>query len=172
MITFPAAALRAFWEHCLLKIMKEPVEGTAYLSLNELCGHVEHRLLAGAGRNLLFCALPGLLNLILAVPLVMADAGNLFILGAGMRNLQTGLISPLFFVYILFYWLGASLLCNLFPLYEDAMHLLDVSSNAKGIKKVPLWALARVIYAGAFLERHGINVLIAAMVTVTAYILK
>jgi len=161
LLTAPAALLKAFWEHCLLKLMKEPVEGTAYLRRNELCGHTEHRLLSGVGRNALFCLIPGLLNFIFALPLLAVSAVNLFWLGIGVRDIQTGLVTPLFFMYVLFFYIGVSLWCNLFPLYEDAVNFSHEAANAAGLKKA-LLPLAASIRAGAFLERYGLNLLIAA----------
>lgn len=167
LLTFPGAFLKAFWEHCTLKLLRVPVEDASFLHLNELFGHIEHRLIEGKAKNMVFCILPGLLNGLLSVPLLFTSSVNLFYLGVGMRDAATGLINIMFFVYVAMFWVGISLWCNKCPLYEDVLQLKeklyagDVGKVKKALTVIPV----SVISAGSLLERYGLNVLTFAGVT-------
>ncbi len=163
-ITFPGAFLKAFWEHCMLRLLRVPVEDTSFLRLNELFGHIEHRLIKSRGKNAVFCLVPGLLNGLLALPLLLTGALNLFYLGIGWRDAVTGLTNIMFFVYIIMLWVGLSLWCSKYPLFEDVVQLREqiYGENAGAAAKVLLFVPTVIVYIGAFLERYGINVLIAA----------
>lgn len=167
LLTFPGTFLKAFWEHCILRIMRIHVEDRKYMSMNEMCGHIEHRLIKSKAKSFLFCLLPGVINGILALPMLFAGAVNLFYLGAGMRDITTALLSPLFFVYIVIYYLGAALWCNKYPLFEDVLHLWDeiFRRDTPVIAKILLFIPTSVMYAGAFLERYGLNFLLLAAAT-------
>mgnify|MGYP000880987645 CR=1 FL=1 len=167
LLTFPGAFLKAFWEHCILKLLRVPVEDASFLHLNELFGHIEHSLIEGKAKNMLFCMLPGLINGLLSVPLLFTSSVNLFYLGVGMKDAVTGLTNIMFFVYVIMFWVGMSLWCSKYPLYEDALQLKEKlhSEDAGRAKKALSAAPVAVITAGSLLERYGINVLLFAGAT-------
>jgi len=166
-LTLPGAFLKAFWEHLTLKLLRVPVEDASFLHRNELFGHIEHRLITSKAKNVVFCLLPGLLNGIIAVGLLLTSTINLFYFGVGLRDAASGLINILFFVYILMFWVGLSLWCSKYPLYEDIVQMKEIVYDEKTdiVTKVLLFIPTVVVYAGSFLERYGINVLLAAGVT-------
>lgn len=167
LLTFPGVFLKAFWEHCTLRLLRIPVEDTSFLQANELFGHIEHDLITGLRKNALFCFLPGLINAALSAPLLFTSSVNLFYFGTGARDAATGLTSIMFFVYIIMFWVGVSLLCNTFPLFEDALQLKDklFSEKTGTAAKVFLSVPSAIVLVGSFLERYGINVLLAGAFT-------
>jgi len=155
-LTFPAVAVRVFYEHVLLRLFKVPVENASVLQLNEFFGHTEHDLIDKTAKNLCFCTVPGLLQILFAVPMMLVSFLQLYVMGVTPINPQTGTVSAMFVFCIVLRCLGICLLSNVFPLYDDALNLWEQSLNAKGIGKL-LIVPAAIIRAGAFLERFSLT---------------
>ena len=109
-----------------------------------------------------------------AGPGFMNFNSGLFILLAGFMNLRYMGITvwdsvPLFILYALMVYVGASLLCSAFPLVEDAMNLYDLLYRQKKgniIGRIFAFIPTVITYAGAYLEKYCITfVLVAAGVT-------
>ena len=163
-LTFPGAFLKALWEHCVLRLLRVPVEDESFLHMNELFGHVEHSLITEKKKNIAFCLLPGIMNGILSIPLLFTSVLNLFYLGVGRHDAVSGLTNMMFFVYIVMFWVGLSLWCSKYPLFEDVVQMREQVYGEKNGKaaKILLFIPTVIVYVGSFLERYGINVLLAA----------
>lgn len=164
-LTFPAVTVRAFYEHVLLRLFKVPVENASLVQLNELFGHAEHDLINKTAKNFCFCILPGFLQILFAVPMMLVSYLQLYVMGVTAINPQTDTVSVMFVLCIVLRYLGICLLSNVFPLYDDALNLWEQALNKKGAGKL-LIVPAAVIRAGAFLERFGITALLLAVETV------
>ncbi|MBR2730768.1 MAG: hypothetical protein IKD72_02135 [Clostridia bacterium] len=159
-LTFPGAYLRAFWEHLTCRILKLPVEREGYLHLDETCGHVEHGMASRKFAAYLIETGPGFMNFITGLPLFLCGLIQLRILGVRMND-----NTALFFVYIAALYLGASLLCSLFPMVEDALnaHFLIYQAPGKNPLGMVFAALPHFIaLIGAYLEKYGVPFLLVA----------
>lgn len=166
LLTFPGAYLKAFWEHVACRMLGIPVENSDYLRLNEVCGHAEHQLTHSKAKTFLVCFLPSLFNLLLGASMFVTGYINLCLLDIGLTDPASKTKVIFFVVYIALLYLGSSLLCNLFPMYEDALNmweaLLSRSSGMNIILKIVLFLPAVVLIAGSWLERFGLTVLLTA----------
>ncbi|MBQ2842246.1 MAG: hypothetical protein IJE72_04345 [Clostridia bacterium] len=157
-LTFPGAYLRGFWEQLTCKILGLPVEVPGYLRIDEACGHVEHGLAQKGFSAYLMATGPGFMNLMTGFPIFLAGFVNLVYMGIRFSD------SPaLFITYILMTYVGASLMCNVFPLVEDAMNLYDVAYSQKKMNVVGRFFAfipTVITYAGAYLEKYGITVIL------------
>lgn len=107
--------IKGLWEHITCGILKLFVEDGRYLEPTEMCGHVEHELPQNKFNAFMICFLPSLINALLAVFLGGAGFMGLFILGVDKSV-------PVFWIYLVLYYIGISFFCNIFPLVEDAMN--------------------------------------------------
>ena len=163
-ITFPGAYLRAFWEHMTCLMLGLPVENTSYLRADEMCGHVEH-FLPQKGFSAYFGATaPGFMGLITGLPLVILGVFNLRFTGITFAD-----STALFVLYIALTYIGVSIMCCLYPQFEIAQNLWDItlqkirSEDKKSvIGGVFMFLPALVTYIGAVLERFSVPVLIWA----------
>ncbi|MBQ3151250.1 MAG: hypothetical protein IJB86_08415 [Clostridia bacterium] len=171
LVTFPAVMVRAFYEHILLKLLRIPVEKASYLQFNEMFGHTEHDLTKTLSASVWFCCIPGLLQVLLAVPMMAASFLQLYVLSVTPTDPQTGSVSIMFAVCIILRVFGIWLLCNVFPLYEDALNLWEKATQANGFAKVVALPIAAIVRAGAFLERFGITLLLLVAETCLLFFL-
>lgn len=114
-VTVFGSLIKGLWEHLACGAFKIFVEDGRYLQPTEMCGHVEHELSPKKTSAFLFCFLPSLINALLAFVLGGAGFMGLFKLGVKFSE-------PVFWLYIVLYYLGISFFCNIFPLVEDAMN--------------------------------------------------
>lgn len=157
-ITFPGAYLRGFWEHLTCKILGLPIELPGYLRIDEACGHVEHGFAKKGFASYLMATGPGFMNFITGFPMFLAGFINLAFLGIRPSD-STGL----FIFYVLLTYVGVSLLCNIFPLVEDAMNLFDVAFSQKKmniIGRIIFYIPSGIAFIGAYLEKYGITVIL------------
>lgn len=151
-LTIPGTILHAFWEHCLCRRFRCPVEDTRYFQANELCGHVEHAFMPTRARRFLICFLPFLFNLVL---------GLLIVIPAGVHVIKLQQYTNIF--YLLMLWVGISLLTSLFPLLEDAFAMWEsfygMGNETNIAVKILLFPIIAILMAGSFLERWGITLL-------------
>ncbi len=166
LLSLPGTVIRAFYEHIILKVFKVPVENASYMRMNELFGHVEHDLVTGVSGNLIFCCLPGFLQVLFALPMMTVSFLQLHVLGVTPIDPQTGTVSVMFIICAVLRIFGIWLLSNVFPLYEDSLNLFEKVGEINGFKKVILYPIATVVRAGAFLERFGLTFWILVAETV------
>lgn len=183
--------IKGLWEHISCGILKIFVEDARYLEPTELCGHVEHEMPKDRAKAFLVCFIPTIVNALLAF--FLGGAGFM-----GLFNLGVQKSSPVFWLYVVLYYLGVSFFCNMFPLVEDAMNNWDriyqsaltdedkakneeiKKSSDKGEKikkeaniftKILLFIPSAIMYGGAFLEKYCGTFIISIIVTVLAIFL-
>lgn len=164
-ITLPGAYIKAFWEHLTCRILRIPVENTKYMHYDEAFGHIEHEFAEGKAKSFLLCWLPGLVNALFGFVMLFAGYIGIFYLGVGPVNIETGKTAWIFYIYLVMLYLGLALLCNLFPLVEDAVNMWDKIYGKDGMHivwKIILFIPSIIIYAGAYIEKFGINIVISA----------
>lgn len=166
LLTLPGAYIKAFWEHLTCRVLRTPVENGKYIRLNEVCGHVDHQLTKSKAKSFLICFLPAIPNFIFSVAMFFTGFVNLCLLDVRTVDYATQTKVTFFAVYIVLLYLGSTLLCNMFPLYEDALNMWDMLYHYEGgahiVWKIILFLPAVAIVAGAWLERFGLTVLITA----------
>ena len=170
-ITFPGSFSKGFLEHVVCRMLGVNIYAAdKYVSRNELSGHIAVLPPSGYLKSFFVCFLPGLLNFIIGAAGYFCALSTLGLLGVGFNDAFSGSKAPLFFVYCFFLWFGVSMMCNLFPYYEDAQHMwktLYSHGNRAGLfAKIILFIPAVVIYAGAYLERYGLTLLINIAIAV------
>lgn len=157
-LTFPGAYLRGFWEQLTCKILGLPIEVPGYLRIDEACGHVEHAMAKKGFASYLMATGPGFMNFMTGMPLFWAGFLNLNYMGITYHDSL-----PLFILYVLMLYAGISMLCNIFPLVEDAMNLFDVVYSQKKtniIGRILMFIPSVITYAGAYVEKYGITLIL------------
>ena len=172
-ITFPGAFIRAFWEQLTCLLLSLPVEHKGYLRANEMCGHIEHILPKKAAAAYISATAPGVMGLISGLPLTVFGFINLRILGFAPADSVW-----LFILYIVILYVGISIMCCLFPQFEVAQNLWDItleklaSKEAKAkIGGIFMFLPALFTYVGAILERFSVPVVIWIVGTVIIFVL-
>mgnify|MGYP003425148020 CR=1 FL=1 len=167
-LTFPGAYLRGFWEQLTCKILGLPIEVPGYLRIDEACGHVEHGLAKKGFSAYLMATGPGFMNFMSGVFMFLAGYLNLKYMGITATDSV-----PLFVFYILLTYVGISLLCNIFPLVEDAMNLYDVAFSQKKMNAVGRFFAfipTVITYAGAYLEKYAVTVIFWIVAMVVSFV--
>ena len=156
-LTVVGSVLKGFWEHLTCRIIGIPVSDARYLQATELCGHVEHDFVRKKLPAFLVCILPGFLNLLLGAGMFVGGYFGLFVIKP-----HTG--ETIFWIYAIMLYLGASLLCNIAPLYEDALNNWDLlygkNSDAKLVAKIFAFIPSVIIFAASWLEKNALSVLL------------
>ncbi len=168
-LTFPGAYLRGFWEHLTCKILALPVEIPGYLRIDEACSHVEHSLAKKGFSAYLMATGAGFMNLMTGLPIFFA----------GFMNLRYMGITPydslgFFIFYVVITYIGFSMLCNIFPLVEDAMNLFEVAYKQKKLNIIGriFFAIPSAIaYIGAILEKYCITFIALAAAVILSFVL-
>lgn len=167
-ITFVGAILKGFWEHLFCRILGVPVQDARYLQANELCGHVDHDFTKSRTTTFLICWLPGIMNRVLGYGMLVGGFLGLF-------HVEAGMDTPIFWIYLVLYYLGASLVFNNAPLYEDALNNWDLfyGKDKKTNPVVKVLALIPSAYflVSAWMEKNAINLFVLIAVTVIGIIL-
>ena len=90
------------------------------------------------------------------------------------ENAETGEASYIFYVYILLFYLGVSLHCNIFPLIENALHMWRCSTARRRsyrVKVVLFIPAVIIIVAGAYIERYALSLLLyIALIAVSLFV--
>lgn len=166
-LTFPGAYIRAFNEHIVCRIHKLIVESRGYMRSDEASGHVEHFLAETKGSAAAIAFVPGIINFVAG--LVMLIAGLMPVAAMGMGPSRT----PVMFIAgVVFIYLGFSFLCNVYPLYEDALVLNDMIYGEDGadiVVKVLAFIPCKICLIGAKLDRYGVTFLVMAAITALAF---
>ena len=93
----------------------------------------------------------------------------------GLFHVEAGTDTPDFWIYLVLYYFGASLVFNNAPLYEDALNNWDLlyGKDKKTNPVVKVLALIPSAYflASAWIEKNAINLLVFVAVTVSGIIL-
>lgn len=164
LLTFPGAYMRCFWEHLTCRLFAIPVESDGYLRIDEACGHIEHAFPESRVRAYFIAAGPGFMNFITGLPMFAAGVTSLYTLGFSAGN---GIRAYIF--YIALSYVGGSLLCNCFPLVEDALFLWDRlygSDKANLFCRIILFIPTVRTIIGAYIEKYAVSVLLYAAAAV------
>ncbi len=128
-LTIPGTVVKGLWEHLTCGMLKVLVEDGRYLQANELCGHVEQEFAKSKAKAFLVNFIPTIINGLLAFFAGGAGFMGLFILdvvpGEKLEN------SVPFIIYVVLFYLGVSFFCNMFPLYENAIHSWSLIYQSK-----------------------------------------
>ncbi len=149
-LTFFGSGVRGFWEYCVCRIFKLPIEDIRCFKVSEMSSHMEHEFLTKTGQSFLMCFLPLILNF---------GLGSLFLLYGAYMVFYAGVVSALAVTLL---YVGISLYSNLFPSIEDALAFKEsvYGENGKGLPaKILLAPFVAVAVAGAYLERYSVSVL-------------
>ncbi|MDR2753478.1 MAG: hypothetical protein LBB50_04130 [Oscillospiraceae bacterium] len=117
MITYPGAFMKGFWEHCTCRILKIQVTDRRYLSSTKWCGHAAHAPALTPGKAFLLAWLPYFAQRVTGLIFLGASVGPLLVF-----NLRGQSDTSFFWLYVVFLFLGLSIICNSFPQWEDAKH--------------------------------------------------
>lgn len=163
-LTFPGAYLKSFFEHLVCRLVGIPIESARYMRGDELCGHMEHELADRKAKSICLCFFPGLFTFLLGAPLAAAGWLNICWLGVTPKALDGSASQPMFWVFLVMLYVGVSLLCNLFPLAEDALWLWqklykDKEHPTNIFFRIIFFIPSIIMMAGSFLERCGAQVL-------------
>lgn len=167
-LTFPGAFLRAFWEHFTCKLLGLPVEDPAYLRANEMCGHIDHALAKKGNAAFAVAFIPGLINFLTGFPIFLAGIVNLAVMELGASDSIS-----LFIISIAATYVGASLLCSLFPPIETVMNLWDVvfaEKKSNIIGRIAAFIPTILMYAGAYIEKYCVSFVIVAVLTILMFV--
>lgn len=172
-LTFPGSFMKGFWEHIACRMTRLAIEQPAYLNADENCGHVEHSWTQKRSQQITVCLLPAFFNLLFGLPLFCAGFLQMLYFGV-----LPGENITLFLLMLSMLYLGVSLLCNLAPLREDALHLWDLlyhkpAKRNKGllvISKILLFFPALFLRFCAFLEQYAINVLLFLLLLTAGFL--
>lgn len=156
-ITVIGSILKGFWEHLFCRILGVPVSDARYLQANELCGHVEHDFTKTKAITFFLNYLPGMMNRMFGYGMIIGGYLGLFYIKA-----QPNVVA--FWFYVVFYYLGVSLLCNNAPLYEDALNNWDLLYG-KGSKTnifAKIFAFIPSVYfiVSAWFEKNSLSLLV------------
>ena len=95
----------------------------------------------------------------IALPMLWACVLFLREWGVTLRSIETGGVSALFLVCVLFLYLAFTLVCNLFPSYEDALFLCDTwrkkGAAVRIATAIPVWLLRILVLLSRFGVWHA-----------------
>lgn len=167
-LTFPGAYVKGFWEHLTAKLLGLPVEIPGYLRIDEACGHAEHTMAKKGFSAYLMATGPGFMNFMSGFWLFFAGFMNLRYMGITHYD-----SIPLFALYVIMTYVGISMLCNIFPLVEDAMNLFDLLYRQKKgniIGRIFAFIPTVITYAGAYLEKYCVTVVLVIVFVVLGFV--
>ena len=163
-ITLPMAYLKSVWEHLTCVILKLAVEHKECLTMDEACGHVEHRLADKKAKAYFICALPSFVMTLVGAVTAAAGAIPLFYLGVS-KGFAVSERPGIFWLYVIFIYLGGSALCNMFPMVEDVMKMRSMIYGKEGANvfvKIILFLPVLWLTIGAYLEKYCVTFLLTA----------
>lgn len=156
-LTITGTALKAFWEQLFCRILAIPVQDAHYLQANELCGHIDHDFSESKIKTFLLCYLPGAMNRFFAYGMFIGGYLGLFYIEPASKT-------AIFWVYLVLFYIGASLLCNCAPLYEDALYNWELLYGKESKTNIAVKILAFIpsayFIATAWLEKYAVTTLL------------
>lgn len=149
-LTFPGAYVRCMWEQIVCRMTKTVVEDNRYVRDDEMSSHIDHEFTKSAQGSFAMCFVPMFFNLLGAVCLLFFP----FIIRAN------SVAATIFSTFAI--WFGFSLLCNSFPLIEDALNMMEKVYKKGNILQKIIYAPGAIIaFVGAYLERYNITAVVA-----------
>ncbi len=172
-ITLPMAYLKSVWEHVACVMLRLAVEHKECLTMDEACGHVEHKLADKKAKAYFVCAIPSFIMTLAAVVLAAAGAIPLFYLGV-CKGAAISSRPGVFWLYVAFIYLGGSALCNMFPMVEDVMQMRAMIYGKDGANifvKIILFLPVLWLTIGAYLEKYCVTFLLTAGAVAAGFLL-
>ena len=157
-LTFPGAYLRGFLEHIVAKICGCYIESDGYLRFDEVSGHTDHSFPRKKGGAVAIAFIPGILHFVFGLFLTAAGIVPLALLKVDSSH------HILFPAYVIVTYIGVSMLCNLFPLVDDALfckeRLYGKEGRANLFVRIIMFVPVLICVAGAYIERYSVNILL------------
>ncbi|MCR4615016.1 MAG: hypothetical protein K5756_02565 [Clostridiales bacterium] len=172
-ITLPMSYLKSLWEHITCVILRLAIEHKECIKMDETCGHVEHRLADKKASAYFVCAIPSFVMFLVALVTLAAGAIPLFYLGT-FKYLALAKRPLVFWLYVVFVYLGGSALCNMFPMVEDVLKMREKIYGKDGANlfvKIILFLPFLWLTAGAYLEKYCVTFLLTAGAIAAGFIL-
>lgn len=147
-LTYPGVIFRMVLTQLLCRIFRCKVKKVKYISLARPCAVVEHEKFPGAPKRFWLCFLPFFLSFVVGLAILLPSTLQLFHLGNAT------------FLNILMFWIGFSLICNMFPDYQDVCAMWSgIYKNEKTplIAKILLAPVNAVMLGGSWLEHMGLQ---------------
>lgn len=156
-LTYPGVLFRLVFTQIFCRIFRCRIKNIKYISLEYPCAAVEHEELPGAPKRFWLCFLPFLLSFAVGMMILFPATLQVFHLGnASLPN-------------VLLFWVGFSLICNMFPEYEDACAMWSgIYKNEKTpmIAKILLAPVNAVMLGGSWLAKRGLQMFAGVLIAV------
>lgn len=157
LLTFPGNLFRQLFAQVILRMYKCKIHGIQYFSLSRPCAEIRHEKIEGRWKLFFLCLIPFLLSFAAGVVIAVPMTLQVFHLGnAKLLN-------------VIMFWLGFSLLCNMFPQYSDACALWK-SFYGKGkanlFCKIIFAPVNALMFGGSWLMNNGLQFIFATVLTV------
>ncbi|MBR6005297.1 MAG: hypothetical protein IK063_03610 [Clostridia bacterium] len=167
-LTCPGAYLRGFLEHIVAKLSGCYIESDGYIRMDELSGHTDHSFPLKKKGAAAIAFVPGIFHFAFGVFLSIAGLIPLAHLKVDFSH------HILFPLYIVITYVGVSMLCNLFPLVDDALfckeRIYGKEGGANLFVRIVMFIPTMVCIAGAYIERYCINIIIIGALLVLMFI--
>jgi len=151
-ITLPGVYIRVFWQKFFASLIGIPVLDTSFLNSTAGAGHIAHGR-ARFSQLALYCLLPGFTSYLTGLPMFIL--GFAFLGPFGAVPVNGGV--ALFIVAIFMFYLGASLLSNVYPTIEDAKELWRFTRESSSVgAKIIAYPFSLVMLIGAYCETYGV----------------
>ncbi|MDR0883521.1 MAG: hypothetical protein LBN05_02795 [Oscillospiraceae bacterium] len=166
-LTLPGAYVRVFWEQLTASLLALPVTDTRFLQADKNAGHIRHGEAPSLAVLAVYNLIPGLLQLILGLPIWIVGFSLLVLFWHLPGEGQT----LLFAVGVATLYLGSALLSSLFPSRDDAAEFAKrVKESESTATKVFGYPIAAVLKCGALLERTGLTTIVPLLAYVTYFL--
>ncbi len=156
-LTYPGVIFRLVLTQLFCRIFRCKVKKVKYISIERPCAVVEHEELAGAPKRFWLCFLPFFFSFIIGLAILLPAALQLFHLGNAT------------FLNAVLFWIGFSLICNMFPEYQDACAMWSgIYKNKKTpmIAKILLAPVNAVMFGGSWLTYMGLHMAVGVLAAV------
>lgn len=166
-LTFPGAYLRGFLEHIVAKLCGCCIESDGYIRMDELSGHTDHSFPRKKAGAVAMAFVPGIFHFLFGMFLTIAGIVPLAHLRVDFSH------HVLFPLYVVITYVGVSMLCNLYPLVDDALfckeRLYGKEGRANLFVRIIMFIPTVICIAGAYIERYCINIVLIAAILVLMF---
>lgn len=150
-VTFPGVAVHELAHQICCRICRIPVYEVKYFQVSNPCGYVVHEPTSNPWKNLLTGLGPFFVNTVLGMIITFPAYYSLWGAGKYMYGYSSG-NTAMFFINLLLYWLGLSILMHAFPSTGDAKTLVQSVMKNKDVNifaKIVTAPFIGLIYLGA-----------------------
>jgi len=167
-VTYPAVFVRKMLEFLLGVILGiEPPEDFEELSYDEIKGHTPHGEFLFPAKAAVFNLAVFAFQLLGAVGFLGSAIITLCVLDVGFINPMSGSIDWMFFISIVFMYLGICFAANLFPSANSVENFWALCISEAGIFSRIIFIIpCAILRAGVLLENLGITAVLAVVVPI------